>query len=298
MDKKRQSFAIDKKYGSLLSPTVLSAEGEDALEFLQGQFSQDLNKRESGRPAYGFWLNQKGKVLGDAWVRVHSPESCTIFSLGMSAEALTARLEDYLIADDVELEDQSGDWKAWWVAGDSAVEWLRQQPIDDASVACVTDQASGLGWYFAPTLPAWPEGWTEGTAEEWSRHRIALGWPEVPVDLGGDDLPQEGGMPEAAVSLNKGCYLGQEVMARISATGRVRRQLCRVGGEGAVPTGDPEELLQGDRTVGTLRSRVDHPDGGWIGLAMMSLGRWDEQGSLQLADGREVAPEASASAAD
>ena len=86
------------------------------------------------------------------------------------------------------------------------------------------------------------------------------------------DLPQEAGLEGAAISFQKGCYLGQEVMARLKAMGQVRRQLWRVAGAGdAVPP--PGALLRGaeERPAGEIRGAVTDGAGGWIGLAMISL---------------------------
>lgn len=267
---------------------MLRAQGEDTLDFLQGQFSQDLKKLESGRAAYGFWLNQKGKVLGDSWVRVDSPESCLIATLSMTPVALAERLEAYIIADDVELEDQSEDWSAWWVTGPTAQGGLDAQSNSSGGLLGVIEQRPELGWYFAKESPIWPDGWTEGATADWSRCRIALGWPEVPRDLGADDLPQEGGIPEASVALNKGCYLGQEVMARIDATGRVRRCLRTVVGRGTTPEGDRNDIFQDGRVVAELRSRIENSNGTWTGLAMVSLARWSDDHPATLADGQLV----------
>ena len=106
------------------------------------------------------------------------------------------------------------------------------------------------------------------------RDRIAAGIPAVPQDVGPGDLPNEGGLEDAAISTTKGCYLGQEIMARLKTRGRLRRRLTRVRGTGSVPA-LPAVLWQAGRKAGELRSaapeknggglhRIGHADGGWI----------------------------------
>jgi folate-binding protein YgfZ len=103
------------------------------------------------------------------------------------------------------------------------------------------------------------------------------------LDIGPRDLPNEGGLEEVAVSYTKGCYLGQEVMARLKNLGQVRRRLHLVQGPGFPPQpGRP--LYQGDRKVGETRSAA--ADGNkFLGLAMLSLVNLDPAVRLSLDPG-------------
>jgi folate-binding protein YgfZ len=110
----------------------------------------------------------------------------------------------------------------------------------------------------------------ELTVEGLERLRIAAGIPQVPHDIGPGELPNEGGLDEVAVAYTKGCYLGQEVMARLKAMGTVRRRLVRVRAAGRTPPAVPMALLQGEKRVGELRSVVADGAGGFIGLALLT----------------------------
>src|SRR6187549_3322475 len=100
------------------SSAVLRVYGPDANSYLQGQFTQDL-RLEIGASTYGLWLNQKGKVLADSHVRKLAENEYLVVSFSCKAADLRARLESYLIADEVELEDQTSDWAGilLWDAG-------------------------------------------------------------------------------------------------------------------------------------------------------------------------------------
>jgi folate-binding protein YgfZ len=130
-------------------------------------------------------------------------------------------------------------------------------------------------WVFPTTetaaVQALLSGVREADLDEMARRRIAAGIPAVPADVGPDDLPNEGGLEDVAISYTKGCYLGQEVIARLKSMGQVRRRLVRVAGAGAEIPRLPAALFLGTRQVGELRSAVGDGAGGLIGLAMLSL---------------------------
>jgi len=112
-------------------------------------------------------------------------------------------------------------------------------------------------------------GRSELSAVEMEQLRIAAKIPVVPIDIGPGELPNEGGLDETAISYTKGCYLGQEVMARLKTMGQVRRRLLRVRGNGAIPS-LPAALYDGERRVGELRSAVVNAEG-FVGLALLTL---------------------------
>lgn len=277
---KGYSFAIQRKFCPDNPISVVQASGEDALEFLQGQFTQDISKLKNQDIAYGFLLTQKGRVFGDAHLRRLGAEDWQIISWSLTAAALIARLDAFIIADDVELADGTAGWRGWRIGtaeGGLAGSQAGVGPGD--LVGLPVPAAVSMSWSYviapAKAAPQWADGWESASVDQFETVRIAAGWPQVTADLGPDDFPQEGGRHLAGVSFTKGCYLGQEVMARLAATGRVRRGLALVRGRGAAPAGE-FNLAQGERKIGSLRSRVAINDGGWIGLAMLQLAHFEE----------------------
>ena len=100
--------------------------------------------------------------------------------------------------------------------------------------------------------------------------RVASGMPAIPVEMGPTELPQECGLEDDAVDFDKGCYLGQEVMARIHAMGQVQRVLLPATIKEESPETSPADLFLGDKKVGELKSYFkDKPEIPGLGMALV-----------------------------
>ncbi len=265
---------------------VLRVTGEDAANFLQGQFTNDLRGLTTAGAVYGLWLNQKGKVVADSFVVAGAAVGeFWIVSYHVAAAALRARLEDYIIADDVIVEDFTTQWTCLTLVGAGVLAWFAQAPRVGLSFPGRRASGETLEWIFPlsqlPNARMQLAGWAEIDGVAMERRRIAARIPAVPADIGLADLPGEGGLESVTISYTKGCYLGQEVMARLKSMGQVRRRLQRVRGPSAAPL-SPAALWQGERQVGELRSAVNLEEGGFIGLAMVSLVSWQPAQPLAL----------------
>jgi folate-binding protein YgfZ len=252
----------------------LRVSGADAASYLQGQFTQDLRKIQAERSAYGLWLNQKGKILADSFVLAGAAaDTFWVGSYFCPGASLRLRLEEYIVADEVEVSDETDHWSGLAVVGPGAQAWVAGL----MALGCL-----GFPGRRAAT-EAWECLWPAAAAEEMNRRlaplllegadalerwRITAGIPAVPQDAGPTDLPPEAGLEGAAISYGKGCYTGQEVIARLKTRGRVRRRLRRVRGAGAPPV-LPAALWSGEKKVGDLRSAAAAP-GEFLGLAMVA----------------------------
>lgn len=297
----------------------LRVSGPDAADFLQGQCTQDLRGLKAGQTAWALWLSIKGRVQAESLVLRGPEDVWWLWSAHSEGAALAARLDEFIIADDVTVENAGaaaageGGWEQVTLAGDAAEAWLRERRGGEGPPAEGVWVEFDGGLLFAGRRgrekiwewlrPAGGAGATEAEAlsaelgelreEELVRGRIAAGVAAIPGEFGAQDLPQEAGLEEVAISFTKGCYLGQEVMARLHAMGRVRRRLVRVAGEGGAPASGgglfaPEAP---GKSVGELRAAVDDGEGGWIGLAMVNLLGLAGAGAsagLQLEGGRGV----------
>jgi len=274
---------------SVWSPgTLLRVSGEDAATFLQGQFTNDLRGMSAGAGVYGLWLNHKGKVLADSFV-LPGEEAGEFLAVSYfcPVAAVRARLEAYIIAEDVILEDITTAWAGVSLLGPGASDWLKEKPQAGRSFPGRRQVEENREWIFPSTVLAEVRaqlaGIREVDAAELATRRIHAEIPVVPADIGPGDLPGEGALESAAISYTKGCYLGQEVMARLKSMGQVRRRLRRVRGTGPLPT-LPATLWQGGQRVGDLRS-ASAVAGGYEGLAMISLVTFKAGAGLALAAG-------------
>lgn len=271
----------------------LRIQGEDAAAFLQGQFSNDLRRPEPCPATYGLWLNHKGRVLADSHVLQRAPSVFEVVSRSSPASLIRERLEAYIIADDVAVDDVTAGCAAAIVAGPGTTALVRKLgasgagPREYAEVggALVIPARCALGEAFLVLCsPEQSTTWRESLrqsgvreigASELEWHRVAAGVCRVPDELGPDDLPMEGGLEHDAISFTKGCYLGQEVMARLHNLGQVRRRLFVVRLDGCESgTTKGVALYLGDQKVGELRAAWPAPRAGIepaLGLAMVQV---------------------------
>jgi folate-binding protein YgfZ len=248
--------------------------GSDALIYLQGQFTNDLRKPVSRDGVYGLWLNQKGKVVADSFVLPDATEEAFwVGSYFCPAASIRERLESCLIADEVNVDDETATWGAVTIHGSVDRNVLRAIVPRALVFSGRRDQAEHHEWVFPaaarPEVLACLAGLPEVTEAEVQLRRVRAGIPAIPADIGPGELPNEGRLDAVAISYAKGCYLGQEVMARLKSMGQVRRRLQRVAWSGPVPS-LPAALYAGGRQVGELRSAVATENGG-VGLALLTL---------------------------
>lgn len=262
----------------------LRVSGDDAASFLQGQFTNDLRALPGAGAVYGLWLTLKGKVLADSFVlRGAGQNEFWIGSYFSPAAVIRERLESHVIADDVSIEDETAAWTGVSVFGPAAAGEAMGAGAEGFRFRGRRERAENVEWVYRVGASA-PAG-QEITADEVERRRIAAGIPAVPQDVGPADLPNEAGLEAEAISYTKGCYLGQEVMARLKSMGQVRRRLVRVAGAGEPPVVRPAAVFAGARQCGEVRSAVGDGAGGWIGLAMVSRLQVERASKLSLAAG-------------
>lgn len=277
----------------------LAIRGEDASEFLQGQFTADLRLQAAHSCTYGLWLDRKGKVQGDSFVLRSGANDFRIFSYECRSVDLCERLERFIIADDVELSDESGSVGGISLIGEAAVGWLAGRAgragrpeagvylEGDSGVIFRGRRTTGphLEWVVpreeVPGVVARlrDEGLDELEIVGMERERLRSRLPAVPREIGPDELPQEGGLEREAVSFSKGCYLGQEVMARLRSMGRVRRGLLPVRVRAAPQV--PAALFEGSRPVGELRTVLPAEGDGPNGVALVRRDRVGQGFSLE-----------------
>lgn len=261
---------------------------EDAADFLQSQFSNELRPFEAGRCTYGLWLDVKGKVIADSVIFCEGEERFRIFSEHSDAAAIEQKLEQHIIADDVEIEalpagasialvgsgagavlealgyplPENGAFEA--VAGVTLSQGRRSQ---EASFELWSDSAATIAELQARLVEL---GVAFVAEDRVQLMRIAAGIPSVPVEIGSGDLPGEGALVGDGVSLTKGCYLGQEVVSRMHNVGRPQRALFRISGSDGAPNCPIALYNRESKKIGELRSAFS-TENGWQGVALLKM---------------------------
>ncbi|MCX6888507.1 MAG: hypothetical protein NTU71_03590 [Verrucomicrobia bacterium] len=229
---------------------VVRVTGEDAAAFLQGQCSADLR---GVALTDALWLNRKGRVLAHTVIAKEADGSFLLLCPHLGAAELIAIVTANVIADDVLATDESTLWQKW-------IAWGAEPA--NADVKAFASKRFGVdAWDVLTPVAAAAPGELASLAEL-DALRVAAGVPAVPADCGANEFPQECGL-DAWVSYTKGCYLGQEVMARIQSMGSLRRILRCVSGP--VVVGQELKSPEG-KVLGTVRSAA-----GQAGLALVSV---------------------------
>ena len=202
------------------SRTLLKLTGEDRIRFLNGQVTQDLKKIQPGWAVRAAVITAKGKLEADCRIGAAS-EALWIETDAPLRESLRTRLEKFIVADDVTVEDVSDSYHL------THLPTLSTLPAD-APQNCLFFSSAR---FRDPGLDLWvpsSSGWSPPASplSDWEPLRIARGLPLWGVDVGPDTLPPEAGFESDAISSTKGCYIGQEVISRLRSVGHVNRHLC------------------------------------------------------------------------
>jgi folate-binding protein YgfZ len=243
---------------------VLRVTGTDAAAFLQGQLSQDLDALPAriGSSADALLLQPAGKV--DALLRV-TRWTEGAFLLDVDAgwgEAVSTRLRRFLLRMDVAIEPLP--WRCLALRGPRAHE------VDTGSLPLTADWPGWPGVDVLGDPPPRPEGVPEASPEDYEAARIEAGVPRMGAELDERTIPAEAGVVERAVSFTKGCFVGQELVARIdSRGGNVPRRLrgLVVAGDEVPPAG--ATVVARDREVGRVTSGARSPARGPVALAYL-----------------------------
>lgn len=262
--------------------------GDDRHRFLNGLVTCEVRQLEVGDGAYGFFTDRQGRTLAD--VAVFASEEALALDLpAVRAEAILEHLAKYKVADRVELTTAAEESEII-VAGNTSAEVLEAllgsppprrawtwRRIDALAVHCErligvlslrcrgeAETVTDLGERIAAA------GGVEANADAVDAVRVERGAPWFGIDFDESCFPQETGLESEAVSFSKGCYLGQEIVARIHYRGHVNRHLRALQ---AAPTVDPvagDDVLLNDEFVGSISTTAESPVlGSRVALALL-----------------------------
>lgn len=300
--------------GVTVERDVVRVGGSDASAYLQGQISQDVESVAAGESAWSLILQPQGRI--DAWFRLtrRGPDE---FLLDMDAghgAGLVERLERFKLRVDVEVEALEG-WHMMAVKGpqaNSAVEDLVEVGTEESAAGelveagaeslAVAEVRAAVDWpgyegvdlLFngpAPDPTAWPDGLVEAGRADLEILRIRAGWPVMGAEIGPRTIPAELGpsLISKSVSFTKGCYTGQELVARIdSRGGNVPRPLRLIEIASADDPGPGDPVTVDGETVGEITSAAFDPVAGAT-VALGPVHRRVEPPAVASVVGREAA---------
>ena len=250
--------------------------GADRAKFLHGQVTNDINGLAEHTGCYAALVNAKGKMESDLFAYRLAEEILLDFEPGL-ADAVQARLESFIIAEDVEVADVAPHFGLLSVQGPKAAAVLAtlELPVPETefSLAKTADEIfvvnqprlGSAGFDLFVPVDALAD-WKSRVAEHaplcsetaFEKARVLATVPLFGKDFTSNNLAPECGIEARAISYAKGCYIGQEIISRIRSRGKVNRILRGLRLDGAAVEGDA--IYLGEKQVGTLSSVITEPD--------------------------------------
>ena len=258
---------------------LIAVSGDDAASFLHGQFTNDVESLGPGEAQWSGWCSPKGRLLATFLLARREGE----FLLMLPAEiapAFAKRLGMYVLRSKVKIADASAEWARFGIAGKAAHAAIaaifgaappRMRMVECLGAVCIAldeqrfvvlaprSVAEDLRVRLAQTgMPAGGEAW------EWTG--IQAGVPTIVAATQEAFIPQMANLDlVGGVSFRKGCYPGQEIVARTQYRGILKRRMARahVAGDGVPKPGDNVYSASfGDQVAGTVVQAARSPDGG------------------------------------
>ena len=267
----------------------LRISGEHRSDFLQRQSTQDIHLLAADRALLSVLTSPTARIL-DVFYLVYEPEAILALTLpGKAAETANFLKKRIFFMDRVAVEDISSSLVQIDILGPQAAEILQRWaggPAPDVNQVTLCqpggiqvqligmERSFGLGWRLlapAEANAALQAGLLQAGAsqlrdEEYHVTRVEAGLPALPGELSEDYTPLETGL-QAAISDHKGCYTGQEILARQITYDKVTQSLCGLKMEAAAQPG--ERLWADGRAVGTVTSMAQSPRFGAIALGII-----------------------------
>jgi tRNA-modifying protein YgfZ len=271
---------------------MFAVRGGEAADFLQGQVSNDVESLSPGQGCYATILNHKGKLRTDLRV-LRGADFFWLDTEAIGHAVLRHMLNTYTLGRDVRWEDVGESHALLSLIGPAADDLIDSPPpaeehsfVDSGAGLWVrTDLGIDLLCSTARAQELRAELGVEEVSEEVAEClRIESGRPRLGLDMDAETIPQEAGINERAVDFEKGCYVGQETVARLHYKGKPNRHLR--GLLLSEPAERRAEIVLGDKPVGRVGSACVSPRLGPIALALVR--REAAPGDTVLVDGAEA----------
>lgn len=292
-ERERQAVAGSHTLCDLSHIGLIRLTGEEAAQFMQSQFTNDIMQVSETHSQLNAYCNPKGRMLAD--FRTFKRGNDYFLSLPVEIlEATLQRLRMYVLRTKVQLTDGSDDLIRIGYHGPNAKEHLQArvdqipQQIDDCASSAeltiirVPGPAPRYEIYGSldAVKPLWEQLAVDATltgASSWALLDILAGIPTVLAQTREAFIPQMANLDLiGALNFKKGCYPGQEIVARMHYLGNLKRRMYRVHIDGPTPPpGEDIFIKQADNTqpAGKIVDAQPHPDGGSDGLAVLQISK-------------------------
>ena len=263
------NYLVDRNFPSDacafdLKRDVLRIKGDDAESFLQGQLTQDVMKIKTGESTWSFLLNPDGKV--SSWLRLSRLEgNHFLIDVDQNAGQQTLkRLMRFKLRVECNIDLEEWDWVA--IRGHGSQKYGME--TNENFIAAPANWSLTEGFDLIGKSISNPEGLTKESTQLFEFLRILNGIPAIGKELTEKTIPAETGLVERSVSFTKGCYTGQELVARLDSRGnKVPKHLRIIYSTAEIIKGDLVEVNA--ETVGEITSASSFEDE-FVGLAYIS----------------------------
>jgi len=293
--------------------TVIEVTGTDRNKILNNLCTQDLRHLQPGQVCETFMLDVKGRTISHGIVVSLDSKTLFISSPGQGSR-LVPHIDRYIIREDAVVRDASSDYQAIlfqpmaWSFFATECKDLEQVDSIEQVEAPLSRIVIAVPWLGAKSVLVLLSSMAQEhnikklglevlssdceSRSHWELERISNFWPWYGEDINEKNLPQEIGIDTRAISFKKGCYLGQETVARLDALGQVQKQLVLV--ELRTPSTwafqCPYELTHEGKSIGYLTSACksdssDESAATWMGLAMLKRGYFESPIEIRLDTG-------------
>jgi len=260
----------------------LLVRGAEGAEYLQGQLTNDVEALEPGEGCYAALLDRKGHMQGDMRVLRLGEDEVWIDTEPEALEAVRRHLEMYKVGREVEIEDVTAERAILSLIGPRSADLLGAPPLPPDAIEAISFEgvesfavgtAMGIDLIVRSadserlSAALTEAGAPAVGAEAVEILRIETGTPRFGAEMDTTTMPAEAGVVERAVSFDKGCYIGQETVARLHYRGKPNRHLR--GLRLSAPAAPGTALSLGEKEVGRLGGSCVSPVFGPIGLAIV-----------------------------
>jgi tRNA-modifying protein YgfZ len=276
--------------GAIAPRAQVAVAGPERAAFLQGLLTNDTASLVPGRGCYAAWLTPQGRMLWDLHV-LESGDMMLLDVPAADAARIADRLEQFHFSEDVQIAALDT-LRSVWIHGPEAARLIGQEEYNGwmqyqntrtefagVSVALARiDQLGVPGFVIFTDAQQQDEviraiagaGALHATPATLEAARIEARYPVFGVDMTSDTIPLEAGIEDRAISLTKGCYVGQEVIIRVlhRGHGRVARKLVQLQVEGDAPS-PHAKVFAGDREIGFITSAAKSPRLGPLALGYL-----------------------------